>query len=333
MKKCLLLYGKHNIDDLFNSCHSKINLHGLWISLRNKLYSHNIEIVSKEFLGLKLADLEIHINAQETEKNMIPKFAILTECEFIDPRNSNIDLLKKYNHIFSWNPNLVDLGLATKIQIAHPLGKGIVDGYKDRNKLVVLFGSNRNFRNWNHKKNLYNERVKTIRWFENNVIKDFSLYGKKWNLTARLPSRIGALFHSIEKRIPFKKKPFPSWKGEILDKQEILKKSRFSIVYENIRDVKGYITEKIFDAFVAGNIPIYWGAPDINDYVPKDCFIDRREFSNHQKLYEFIKKMPEDQYLNYQRRIKDFLENKSEKFSCDQFSNIISSKIIEVINN
>ena len=112
-----------------------------------------------------------------------------------------------------------------------------------------------------------------------------------------------------------------------------MKKSRFSIVYENIREVKGYITEKIFDAFVAGNIPIYWGAPDINDYVPKDCFIDRREFSNHQELYEFIKKMPEDQYLNYQRRIKDFLENKSEKFSCSEFSNIISSKIIKVINN
>ena len=50
------------------------------------------------------------------------------------------------------------------------------------------------------KKNLYNERVKTIKWFERNAPNDFALYGKKWNLTARLPTRIGALIHSIEKK-------------------------------------------------------------------------------------------------------------------------------------
>ena len=49
-------------------------------------------------------------------------------------------------------------------------------------------------------------------------------------------------------QIPFKTLPFPSWRGEILNKQEILCKSRFSIVYENVQGVKGYITEKIFDA-------------------------------------------------------------------------------------
>ena len=91
--------------------------------------------------------------------------------------------------------------------------------------------------------------------------------------------------------------------------------------------------EKIFDAFVSGNVPVYWGAPDICDYIPKECFIDRREFQNHEKLYKFLKDMPEDQYLNYQESIKDFLENKSEEFSCNKFSSTISSKIIDVINN
>ena len=43
--------------------------------------------------------------------------------------------------------------------------------------------------------------------------------------------------------------------------------------------------------------------------------------------------MPENQYLNYQESIKDFLENKSEEFSCNKFSSTISSKIIDVTNN
>ena len=333
MKKCLFLYGNYNTDNLFNSHESKINLHGLWIALKNHLYSHNIELCSKEFFRSRLPDLEIHLNAWKTKDNRIPKFAILTECEYIHPNNSNINLLKSYNHIFSWDPVLVNLGLATKIQIAHPLGKGVVDGYRNRDQLLVLFGSNRSLRGWHPKKNLYSERVRSIKWFEQNALEDFDLYGKKWNLSARKATRIGAIIHSIEKKIPFKKKPFRSWKGEILNKQEILYKSRFSIVYENIQGVKGYITEKIFDAFVSGNVPVYWGAPDICDYIPKECFIDRREFQNHEKLYEYLKHMPESHYLNYQESIKDFLENKSEDFSCNKSSSIISSKIIDVIKN
>jgi len=333
MKKCLFLYGKNNINNLFDSHPSKINFHGLWISLKNHLYSYDIELCSKEFLGSKIPDLEIHLNAWKTANNKIPKFAILTECEYIHPNNSNINLLKKYNHIFSWNPVLVNLGLATKIQIAHPLGEGIIDGYKNRDQLAVLFGSNRSLRGWHPKKNLYSERVRTIKWFEQKALHDFALYGKKWNLSARKATRIGGIIHSIEKKIPFKKIPFPSWKGEILNKQEILYKSRFSIVYENIQGVNGYITEKIFDAFVAGNVPVYWGAPDICDYIPKDCFIDRRDFQNHEKLYKYLKDMPENQYLNYQESIKDFLVNKSEEFSCNKFSSTIYSKIIDVINN
>ena len=48
-----------------------------------------------------------------------------------------------------------------------------------------------------------------------------------------MSTRIGALIHSIEKKIPFKGKPFPSWKGAVINKQEVLLHSRFSIVYEN----------------------------------------------------------------------------------------------------
>ena len=27
---------------------------------------------------------------------------------------------------------------------------------------------------------------------------------------------------------------------------------------KNVKNLEGYITEKIFDAFVEGNVPIYW---------------------------------------------------------------------------
>ena len=332
MKKCLFLYGKHNINNLFNSHPSKINLHGQWIALKNELYKHDIDLVSKESINSESPDLEIHLNAQNTKDCKWPKFAILVDANYIDQNNSNINLLRKYNHIFSWNPDLVNLGLATKIQLAHPMGEGIIDGYSSRNLLVVIVSSNRSLRGWYPKYNLYSERVKTIKWFEHNALEDFELYGKKWNMSARLPTRFGGFIHSLEKRLPFKYCPFPSWKGEILNKQDVLIRSRFSIVYENVKYLKGYISEKIFDAFVAGNVPVYWGADDVDNYIPKECFIDRRNFINHEKLYNFLKNMPEEQYLNYQRCIKNFIENPSNGFTCKKFADTVSLKIIETMN-
>ena len=333
MKKCIFIYGNHDINKLFDSDPSKINFHGQWIALRDHLHKKNIQMVSKNFSLSKDPDLEIHLNVWEVSNGNWPKFAILNECEYIHPDNSKINLLKKYDHVFSWNPKLVDLGLATKIQLAHPLGDSIVNGFKNRDKLVVLFGSNRALRGWHPRHNLYSERVKTIKWFERNAPDDFALYGKKWNLSGRISTRFGAIIHSIEKKIPFKRNPFPSWKGSILNKQEVLLRSRFSIVYENIQGLQGYITEKIFDAFVTGNVPIYWGASDIENYVPKECFIDRRDFNNHEQLYNLLKNMSEDRYIDYQNSIKKFLENKSELFSCNKFADDIVSKIMKKIDN
>ena len=289
--------------------------------------------MTRENLGAQSPDLEIHLNVMKTNNSKWPKFAILTETDFIHPANSNNFLLKKYNHLFSWDPVLVNSGLATKIQLAHPLSEVVVDGFDKRNKFVVLIGSNRSLRGYHPKNNLYSERVKTIRWFERNAPNDFSLYGKKWDISARLPTRFGALVHSLEKKIQFNYCPFPSWRGTILNKQDVLKKSRFSIVYENVTGVKGYITEKIFDAFTAGNVPIYWGADDIYDYIPEKCFIDRRNFFNHEQLYLYLKNISNYEYLDYQQCIKYFIEKESEEFSCKKFADTISSKILEIINN
>ena len=50
---------------------------------------------------------------------------------------------------------------------------------------------------------------------------------------------------------------------------------------KNISDAKGYIADRIFSAFQAKSVPIYWGAPNIEEYVDADTFIDRRQFKNN----------------------------------------------------
>ncbi|MDU8941899.1 hypothetical protein [Ovoidimarina sediminis] len=50
------------------------------------------------------------------------------------------------------------------------------------------------------------------------------------------------------------------------NKEEGLLPFRFSVVIENCRE-PGYISEKLLDACLCRTVPIYWGAPDVGDYV------------------------------------------------------------------
>ena len=53
-----------------------------------------------------------------------------------------------------------------------------------------------------------------------------------------------------------------------------------------------YVTEKIYDALAAGCIPIYWGAPNIESFVPtKDSIIDYRDFMDPDKLGDEIRRL------------------------------------------
>lgn len=151
-----------------------------------------------------------------------------------------------------------------------------------------------------HPCELYTERKKIIRFFEEHALQDFDFYGFWWP-----------------------QDQYPSYRGSALRKLDILNWYKFCICYENMRDVNGYITEKIFDAFKAGCVPVYWGAQNITDYIPSDCFIDRRSFSSDQELYEHLKSIDQETYERFLLSIKRFLV--SEKAYCFSDNYFIAS--------
>jgi hypothetical protein len=60
------------------------------------------------------------------------------------------------------------------------------------------------------------------------------------------------------------------------DKHGALKKYRVYMAFENMME-PGYVTEKIMDGYMGGNVNVYLGASDVADYVPSDSFIDARD--------------------------------------------------------
>lgn len=207
-----------------------------------------------------------------------------------------------FGKIFTWDDDLVDNQKFFKFN--YPVLKKRIEeipGF-DEKKLCVMINTHLKDK---HPKALYGERESAARFFEDKE-GEFDLYGRFWN-----------------------KEEFKNWKGTVKSKAQTLAKYKFCICYENMRDVKGYITEKIFDCFMAGCVPIYWGASNIGDYVPADCFIDRRRFVNMEELYDFMKRMSSEEYEQYLDQAAQFL--KSEKalgFSRDAFVKIFMDGLI-----
>lgn len=103
------------------------------------------------------------------------------------------------------------------------------------------------------------------------------------------------------------------------EKLNVLKQYKFSICFENTHTTPGYITEKIFDAFAAGCVPIYWGPNNVEKYIPAECFIDYRKFNN-EELYDFITSMTESEYGQYLTCIQVYLESEeAQLFSMEHF--------------
>jgi len=71
---------------------------------------------------------------------------------------------------------------------------------------------------------------------------------------------------------------------------------RFSIAFENDH-ADGWVTEKIFNSFLAGCIPIYDGTDDIYKYFNKDSFINAKDFESLEKLAEYVIKVDNDETL------------------------------------
>ncbi|MBP3819031.1 MAG: hypothetical protein J6H31_12110 [Butyrivibrio sp.] len=77
------------------------------------------------------------------------------------------------------------------------------------------------------------------------------------------------------------------------DKKSFQGEYKFSIAFEN-ETAPGYITEKIVEAYNAGTVPIYWGAPDICREFNEDAFINVSRFNTLAEAVNYISLVNED---------------------------------------
>jgi hypothetical protein len=143
---------------------------------------------------------------------------------------------------------------------------------------------------------LLDQRLEAVSYFAKE--RSLALYGPGWGDLSALPMFWVNRLNNILKDQYF---------GLCDDKLDTIRRFKFAICFENMV-LPGYVTEKIIDCFVAGTIPLYYGAPDINDIVPENSFIDVRKFSSFEQLDLYISAMDEREALQMIETGRAYLE-------------------------
>lgn len=333
MKFYLVCSKSFKNNEIFNleSPHNRDNCLYPYFLLRKELQNNGSDIDTYDLFDKDLKEpyaflfFDFPKNIEYFKKNHpnIDKFLFIYESPIKNKKNQILENYRYFKKVFTWNKDVVDnkkiFFLPYSQKISCP--QEILD-FKIKKLCSAIFG---------HKKDAgelenYSERIRAIRWFEKNHPEDFDLYGAGWDR-----------FYFSGKLFPLNRlsfltklfKPFyPSYKGLSSSKKETYKNYKFSLCYENV-SYKNYITEKIFDCFFAGCVPIYLGAPNIQDFIPRDTYIDRNEFKSTEELYSFIKNMDETTYNKYLSSIDKFLKGDSiYQFSAEYFSKNLSREML-----
>lgn len=179
---------------------------------------------------------------------------------------------------------------------------------------------------------LFTERMRAVEFFGRT--NDIDLYGIGWNKASMKMGRTRLPRVVQRAQIAFRNwcdraSPDPLlvaarrvYKGELETKGETLARYDFVLCFENTA-LRGWLTEKLFEALRVGTIPIYWGATDIKELIPPDCFIDMREFGDYADLRTFLKSLDQAAVRRYREAGRAFLESRAfDPFSKESFAGI-----------
>jgi len=268
------------------------------------------------------------------------KILIIEENSSASNLISQYNISKNFDYILTMLDDLVDNKKFFKFQIPS------ISIHENQNKLSSIKQFNKKKKlccmiAWNKlfsgKKNTRSKKIEIINWFEKNYPHHFSLYGPKWDefvfpFNGILQFLNYDKFRSLRKILNiFFGKKFLTWKGIINpnEKKTIINDHKFIFVLENSSYFNGYITDKLFEVFLSESVPIFLGAPNIEKYVPSDCYINLRKYTDISELYEFLTSMSEDKYNQYIFNIKNYLSSDAANiFRYNDFNR----RILSVIN-
>jgi hypothetical protein len=144
-------------------------------------------------------------------------------------------------------------------------------------------------------------------------IRRLALFGQGWDDLSNLPASWRRRLHGLP----------ACYRGRCGSKIDAIRSYRYALCIENMA-MPGYVTEKIIDCLVAGVVPIYVGAPDIEAFVPPTAFVDGTGFKGCEDLLAYLDRITEAQWNDMVGQGQRFLSSTAgRRFSFEGFAESI----------
>jgi len=224
--------------------------------------------------------------------------------------------------VLTYDEQLLDGERFRKMLIPQPFFQSYREYWeREKKKFSVMIYGNKTSQT---KGELYSLRREIIRFFEERHINSLDLYGIGWNKPAT----------RLEKFLPGLSFHTALYRGVCDSKTEIISNYQFNFCTQNQR-CNNDIDEKMFDALFSGSIPVYYGAPNIADYIPKDCFVDFDKFESLDALYAHMKELVESGKVQHMRNCGwEFLTSERYwPFSVEAFSETVCQALFDLSNS
>lgn len=186
---------------------------------------------------------------------------------------------------------------------------------------------------------LYTERMRAVQYFAR--WNEIDLYGLGWDGpsyqmgSSWMPGSLQKARRELQRQwqrmrpVPLLEAARRVYRGASPSKLDTISHYTFMLCFENVV-LKGWVTEKIFDCLVTGTIPIYWGATDVDSFVPPDCFIDMRQFESYDDLRRFLKSLDEKSIEGYREKGRAYLSSPQfQPFTKQAFVDIMARLVEE----
>lgn len=332
------------------------DLHAPYIHLKTTLEAAGIRVHTADrlFTGSVTANSNVYMSfgirrkaAQLAQLGQVVQSAFFAfECPIVEPRlyRDLPRLARSFRRVFSFSDaqslrpftgsdvTLHPFRIPQTRATVHP------DLWERRDRgFLVMINANKLPRLFVNE--LYTERLRAVAHFARRS--EIDVYGVGWDVppyrmgqtrTPVVARRAIRLVQSRWERV----RPDPLlvaarrvWRGVAASKPDVLSRYRFAVCFENVI-LRGYVTEKIFDCFYTGTVPIYWGAPEIADVVPPECFIDMRQFSDYEELGGHLRSLSDAQVEGYRQAAREYLSSSAyHPFRKEEFTRLIAGIVAE----